>query len=143
MRVTERRFGEAAILELHGDIVGPHANELLQISVRNHLLSASRVVILDMREVGAIDREGLDALASVAGTVRQQEAELRVVGRQDQLTDPGALEELHGTVRHFESVEDALGEVRQALERKHASSAGAHWSLTAWDKRLRRLFRCQ
>jgi anti-anti-sigma regulatory factor len=99
------------------------------------------VLILDMLDVGAIDREGLDALASVAGTARQQQAQLRVAGRSEHLRQIGALSELDGSVSHFDSVEDALREVRQALEEKHASGVSARCGLAVWDERLRRLFR--
>jgi anti-anti-sigma regulatory factor len=139
VRVTERRFGEAAIFELHGDIVGPHASELLQIAIRGQLLSAARVLILDMLDVTAIDRDGLEALSSAARTVSQQQGELRIAGRRGRLSVIGALAAVEGTIPAFESVEDALGDVRQALEQRHSS---ARWSMHRWDERLRRLFGC-
>lgn len=137
VRVSERRFGEAAILELHGSMLGPHASELLQISVRGQLLARAPILILNMVEVTEIDREGLEALSTVAGTVQQSAGELRIAGRVEELAGMGVLRQLAGTVATFATVEDALGDVRSALERRQ-SSVRARWSRWQWVSSLRR-----
>jgi anti-anti-sigma regulatory factor len=122
-------------------LAGSHASELLQIAVRGQLLASARVLILNMQETTAIDREGLESLSGVAGAVRQQGGELRIAGGIGRLTRMGVFTDLAGTVRLFETVEDALGDVRSALERRQ-SSMWARWSRSRWESPLlRRLFR--
>jgi hypothetical protein len=90
-----------------------------------------------MVEVTEIDRQGLEALSTIAGTVQQSAGELRIAGRVEELAGMGVMGQLAGTVATFATVEDALGDVRSALERRQ-SSARARWSRWHWVSAWRR-----
>lgn len=133
MWITERQFGVAAIFDLHGSVVGTPASELLQMSVRGRMHTGAKVLVLNMAEVMAVDAEGLDTLSAVAGSARQVEVEVRFAGRMADMTARGLAPRPEGGLRMFETVDDALADIRTALERKQ------HYGLLTNLDWLRRL----
>jgi anti-anti-sigma regulatory factor len=116
MRLTERRFGVAAVVDLHGALSGSPASELLQLAVRDQVHKGSSVLVLSLVEVTAVDQEGLDTLSGVLGSVRESDAELRIAGQVEHLKELGVMAHIAGRVGMFETVDEALADVRAALE---------------------------
>jgi len=133
MRMTTRQFGEAIVLNVHGSIVGPEANGLLQSTVRQRLESGIRLVVVNLTHVEAIDNDGLRALSAVADVMTRASGCVRLAGVNDRMPRETAIW-LVRTFSTFETVEDAVGDVRRALE----SAASRH---TQPSERLRTWFR--
>ena len=123
MWLTERGFGEAAVIDVHGALTGSAASELLQMTARAHVLSGSRVLILNLADLTAIDEEGLKTLAAVAAAVHWRRAELRVAGDLDLLAQVGIVSTGSLPYRTYPTVDDALHDIRSALEQRHSCRA--------------------
>ena len=139
MWLTERRFANAAILDVHGALTGTASSELLQMTTRTEVDSGVRVVILNLTDVGAIDDEGIRAVYGIAESTRQCGAEVRIAGDLGRIAHLGAVRPIVMAFRTFPTVDDALGDIRAALEQRHAR--GTPSRLSAWLTTLRdRLF---
>jgi anti-anti-sigma regulatory factor len=132
--ITQRGFGRAVILELHGAPLDTAAGNLLQTEVRTRLASGARLLILDLADTSRMDDDWAHALQAVAATVHQCGRELRIAADADAMT---ALRLSTGAApaRFFATVDDAVNDVRCALE-DHHSRLTAGW-LRSWLEALR------
>lgn len=139
MWLTERRFANAAILDVHGALTGTASSELLRITTRTQVDSGVRLVILNLTDVGAIDDEGIQAVYGIAESTRQRGVEVRIAGELERIAQLGAVRLIVMAFRTFPTVDDALGDIRAALEQRHAGVTTSR--LRAWLATLRdRLF---
>jgi anti-anti-sigma factor len=137
--LTERRFANAAIVDVHGALTGTAASELLRMTARTEVNAGVRMVILNLTDVGAIDDEGLEAVYSVAESTRQRGVEVRIAGELERIARLGAVRPTVMAFRTFPTVEDAVTDIRAALEQRHARVSTSR--LRAWMMTLRdRLF---
>ena len=137
MWLTERRFADAAILDVHGALTGTAASELLQMTTRTEVNAGVRLVIVNLTDVGAIDDEGVQAVYAIAESTRQRGIEVRIAGELGRITRIGAVRPIVMAFRTFASVDDALGDVRAALEQRQArmtTSRFRSWVATLWDR---------
>ncbi len=116
MWLTERGFANAAILDVHGSLTGTAASDLLQTTVRTHLAGGAPMLILNLADVSDIDTEGINALTALHAATRAFGPEVRIAG------PPGDLPSL--PVRTYPSVDDALTDIRGALERRQSRLLG-------------------
>jgi anti-anti-sigma regulatory factor len=137
--LTERRFADAAILDVHGALTGTAANELLQMTTRTQVEAGVRLVVLNLADVGAIDDDGVEAVHAVAESTRQRGVDVRIAGELAGITRVGAVRPIVMAFQTFPTVDDALSDVRAALEQRHARVTASR--LTSWLNRLKdRLF---
>jgi anti-anti-sigma regulatory factor len=137
--LTERRFANAAILDVHGALAGPAAGELLQSTTRTQVKSGVRIVILNLTDVGVLDDEGIKTVYGIAESTRQRGAEVRIAGDLGRIAHLGAVRPMVMAFRTFATVDDALEDIRAALEQRHARVTTSR--LTRWLAMLRdRLF---
>jgi anti-anti-sigma regulatory factor len=136
MRMTARQFGEAIVLNVHGSIVGPEANGLLQSTVRQRMEGGIRMVVLDLTHVEAIDDGGLRTLSAVADLMARASGCIRLAGVNDRMPRDTAIWLLR-TFSTFETVEDAVGDVRRALESAASRRTQPGERLRLWFRQFR------
>jgi len=118
--LTERRFAEAAILDVHGTLTGPIASELLQMTARTQVAAGARLLIVNLGDVTAFDDEGVRTLHAIAGSTRQRGIETKVAGDLAQLARAKVLSAGTAAFRAYPTVDEALTDIRTALEHRHS-----------------------
>src|SRR5262245_61032435 len=136
MRISERQFGAAAILDLHGPLLGPQAHDKLARALATHLQSGREVIVVNLTKVADADGDGLYALVRADQALRRRRRSLRVALPE---TGPRSLMLRRAPTLFdcFDSVEDALADVRASMGRGGGSRFLAlRWQ--AWVEQARR-----
>jgi anti-anti-sigma regulatory factor len=134
--MTERRFANALILDIHGALAGTAACELLQMSVRTQVDGGAGLVIVNLSDVGVIDDHGVETIYAVTRSNRQRHIDLRIVGDPPRLAYAGAARLDASAIRMFATVDDALDDVRAGLEQRHERATKSR--IRGWLAALRR-----
>lgn len=108
MRIRERQFGTAAVLDLSGRIAGRGANGLLETAVHRHASEGRRVVVVNLGDVPGVDLGGLGALLSAYRVMRQVGGELRLACLTKRIHDLIVITRLLTVFDTFDSVEQAV-----------------------------------
>jgi anti-sigma B factor antagonist len=109
MRITERRLGSAAVLDLAGPVAGFKADAALGAAVRRQLEAGSRLVVANLGSVPSIDITGLGALVQAYRAARNAGADMRLAGVTRRIHDLVVLTRLLTVFDSYDSVEAALG----------------------------------
>jgi ABC-type transporter Mla MlaB component len=137
LRISERQFGTARVLDLHGPLVGREAADRLSQTIARHLQSADGVLVVNLAAVPEIDWDGLYVLNKAERATRRGGASVR-------MTVPGnghrslMLGRARALLDCFESVEDALADVRASMGRGRIYRY-VTLCCGVWAERLRRL----
>jgi anti-anti-sigma regulatory factor len=137
MRITAHQFGKAIVLNVHEPLIGAEAGGLLQSTVQRQVLDGILMVILDLTHVKGIDAGGLRALTAAAGVMRLASGCFRLAGVNDRMSSQ-TVAWLVKTFPTFETVEDAVDDVRRGLEEAALRRAQASRRLGAWFRHFRR-----
>jgi anti-sigma B factor antagonist len=78
MLITQWSFRDAAVLDMHGILMGPQATDLLAAAVRRAMRTGARRVVLNLGDVPSIDAAGLGALVAAYGVVKRRGGTLRL-----------------------------------------------------------------
>jgi anti-sigma B factor antagonist len=141
MRINERRFGDAAILDLHGPLVGWEASGLLEAAVGRHAAGGRSVVVANLGKVEAVDSRGLGALVVAHTAIERAGGTFRLAAVNKRIQDMVVLSRLLTFFDTFDTVEDATGDVRAALSaptRPDAAEAHGFWLWPGMPRLLRR-----
>jgi len=136
MRISERQFGTATVLDLHGPLVGQRASDQLAHAIEPHIQSGREVIVINLAKVPDADGDGLCALAKADRALRRSRGALRVA-----LPESGprslTLRRAPALFDCFDSVEDALADIRASMGRGEGSRFLAlRWR--AWRDQARR-----
>jgi hypothetical protein len=137
LRISERQFGTARVLDLHGPLVGREAADRLSQTIAPHLQSTDGVLVVNLAAVNEIDWDGLYVLNKAERATRCGEVSVR-------MTVPGGghrslmLGRARALLDCFESVEDALADVRASMGRGRIYRY-VTLRCGVWAERLRRV----
>lgn len=136
MRIIERQFGTARVLDLHGPIVGLAAAEQVDQAICR-LISERSILVVNLARVPEMDEHGLLLLRVAARLLRQQGAALRLALPSEPRAP--SITRLQSEVECFDAVEDALLDVRA-----HMVGASLWGRVTRWwgrqTRRVRSVF---
>ena len=71
MRVNERQFGNATVLDLAGPMVTPNADGMINAAVRRQVRAGPRLVVVNFSGVPSIDAAGLGELIAAYTTLQR------------------------------------------------------------------------
>ena len=77
MRISERQFGTASILDLHGPFIGQQAHDELARAIEPHLQAGREVIVINLTKVPDADDDALYALAKADRALRRSRGTLR------------------------------------------------------------------
>jgi hypothetical protein len=139
MHIRERPFGSTIVLEVHGPVIGSESGQRLGDAVIRHARADRPLVVVNLGRVLEIDLVGICALVLAERAVQRVGARLRVALAADRRSrHQQQLARLRALFDTFESVEDALSDVRRSM------AGDCRWGLgiflqPAWLAGARRL----
>lgn len=124
MRISERQFGAARVFDLQGALVGGAPTTDIQDAVEARLRATPSeatppLVVVNLARVAQLDCDGLCALGRAERAVRRAGGTLRVALPADRGMHPHAHERLRALFDAFDSVEDALADLRASMAAPH------------------------
>lgn len=129
MRMSERQFGTARVVDCQGPLVGDDTAELKRVLLpREH---PPGLVVVNLTRVADVDYEGMFALAQADRAIRRAGGALRVAMPADRRGSQVS-ERIHAVFDAFDSVEDALADVRASMARRRTTRLGEWW-LRIWS----------
>jgi len=139
MHISERPFGSAIVLEVHGAVIGSEAGQRLGDAVIRHARADRPIVVVNLGRVPQIDLVGVCALVLADRAVQRVGARLRVALASDRRSRHQLLwARLTALFDTFESVEDALSDVRRSMDGDRRWRLGI-FSQPTWLAGTRRL----
>jgi anti-sigma B factor antagonist len=108
MTITERRCRGFVVLDLSGALVWPRADCTLAETVRRHVLTGWRSIVINLAEVCAIDAAGLGALVAAFTRAREAGGSIVLAGLRPRVRELVTVTGLIDVFDTCESVEDAL-----------------------------------
>jgi anti-sigma B factor antagonist len=109
MKISERRFGDAVVLDLVGPLAGAKAVALIDSAVRRHSRSGRPVVVANLGRVPLVDLAGLGALVEAYRMMREAGGVLRLAAITKRIHDLVVITRLLTVFDTFDSVEEAVG----------------------------------
>ena len=133
MRICERRFGDATVLDLAGPMVAGKADGLIETAVRRQVRDGRRIVIANLGNVPAIDAAGLGALVVAYTTMRRAGGVFRLACVTKRIHDVIVMTRLTAVFDIFDCVEHAVNEAKEADAslRVHSRSAVQRYEATS------------
>lgn len=126
MRIRERQFGNARVVDCQGPLVGDDDSAEL----RRVLLAGENqpgLVVVNLTRVDEVDCDGLFALAEADRAIRRAGGALRVAMPADRRHKPQLSERIHAAFDAFDSVEDALADLRASMARRPLARLRSWW----------------
>jgi anti-sigma B factor antagonist len=111
MRITERQFGDAVVLDLHGPIIGPTAARMLVSAVCRSCRENVSTVVANLGGVRSVDIGGLGALLDAHMTTRQAGGTFKLACVTKRMHDLVVITRLLTTFDTYDSVMEAVGGV--------------------------------
>ena len=108
MRIIQRRLAEAIVLELHGGLTRPDANESLIAVVGKVAHTATGRVVLDLDGVPCIDAGGIGSLVAAYGLMTRAGGTLKLARVCSRVYALLVLCRLVPALETFDSVEAAV-----------------------------------
>jgi anti-sigma B factor antagonist len=110
VRVSERRFGKATVLDLTGPMVTPKVDGMIKAAVRRQVRLGPRLVVINFGSVPSIDAAGLGELIAAFTTLQRVGGTLRLASVPKRIRDVIEITHLTSILDIFNSVEDAVNE---------------------------------
>jgi len=114
MRISERRVGEAVVLDLHGRLAGHKAVAMLESAVRQHCRKGIRDIVVNLGGVPSMDLAGLGSLVDAQGALGQTNGSFKLACIARRMHDLVVITRLLTVFDTYDSVEEALGEASHA-----------------------------
>lgn len=136
MKLIERQFGDATVLEMRGALTGPRAVEALDAAVHRLCRLGASSVVADMSRVPSVDLEGLGALVDAHRVFGRAGARFILAGITKRLHDLVVITRLVTVFDTYESVESAVGTA--GMPAANGAPAVSPMSLNVIQRFLRR-----
>ena len=107
MRISARRLGVAAVIDINGPIEGRAGGRIL-VGVREQIRAGYELVVLNLERVPSVDLAGLGTLVESFVAMRKSGGQLRLAGITRSLQDLVVITRLLTVFDTFESVEEAI-----------------------------------
>ena len=114
MRVNERQFGNATVLDLAGPMVTPKADGMIKAAVRRQVRAGPRLVVVNFGSVPSIDAAGLGELIAAYTTLERVGGKLRLACVPKRIRDVIEITHLTSILEIFNCVEDAVNQATDA-----------------------------
>jgi anti-sigma B factor antagonist len=114
VRVNERHFGNATVLDLAGPMVTPKADGMIKAAVRRQVRGGPRLVVVNFGSVPSIDAAGLGELIAAYTTLQRVGGKLRLACVPKRIRDVIEITHLTSILEIFGCVEDAVNEATDA-----------------------------
>jgi len=114
MEFTAEERGEVKVLHLRGKIMGDPNTAKMCEYLRNLVLSGTRGLVMDFREVEWINSTGIGKIISCLTTLRQAGGDIRFARLQHTTQHYFHITKLDSVLRSFESVEEAVASFAEA-----------------------------
>jgi anti-sigma B factor antagonist len=114
MRITERQFGDAVVLDLHGPIAGPKSVRMLESAVRRNCRENVSTVVANLGGVRSVDIGGLCALLDAHTAIRRAGGAFKLACITKRIHDLVVITRLLTTFDTYDSVAEAVGGVAPA-----------------------------
>jgi anti-sigma B factor antagonist len=111
MRIKERQFGNAVVLDLSGPIKGRGAASAIEEAAREHAAAGTRRIIANLADVPSVDLGGLGALVEAARTLREVGCAFSLASVTRRIHDLIVITRLLTAFDTFDTVEEAAGAV--------------------------------
>jgi anti-sigma B factor antagonist len=112
--IKTRTLDAITILDLQGPLVAGQDDAKLRQMIRVAFESGATTVILNMREVPAIDSSGVAALASGHMTAANRGGRLKLCNLTQKLKDVFVIMRLHTIFNSYDTEADAIASVNAA-----------------------------
>jgi len=109
MKISERQFGDAIVLDLAGPLTGGTAAGLIDSAVRRLGETGQRLVVANLGKVPSVDLAGLSALIEAYRTMRASGGILRLAAITKRIHDLIVITRLLTVFDTYDSVEEAVG----------------------------------
>jgi len=109
--IKTRTLGTMAILEVHGALDASGADPGLRKAVRVALESGAQAVILNLRDVPAVDSSGIAQLASAHMTTANHGARVKLCCLSQKLKDVFVITRLNTVFEAYDTEADAIASV--------------------------------
>ena len=109
--ITTRTLDTITILDLRGALTAGQEDAALRKAVRLAFESGATTVILNMRDVPAIDSSGVAALASGHMTAANRDGRLKLCNLTQKLRDVFVIMRLHTIFDSYETEAEAIASV--------------------------------
>ena len=114
MRVNERQFGNATVLDLAGPMVTPNADGMIKAAVRRQVRAGPRLVVVNFSGVPSIDAAGLGELIAAYTMLQRVGGTLRLACVPTRIRDVIEITHLTRILEIFACVEDAVNKATDA-----------------------------
>ncbi|MEO8678885.1 MAG: STAS domain-containing protein [Vicinamibacterales bacterium] len=138
MRITERPFGGAIVLDLRGALAGRRAAESLDTAVQRLCRDGVREVVANLGRVASVDLGGLAALVDAHMVLRRADGIFKLAGITKRIHDLVVITRLLTVFDTYDSVEDALGRMATAPDVVGAADLSSLKSLPNISRYLKR-----
>jgi anti-sigma B factor antagonist len=109
MRIIERQFDDAVVLDLHGAIAGPRAGEMVGAAVRRHCRDGVHNLVANLGGVSTVDLGGLGALLDAHTAVQQAGGVFKLACVTKSIQDLVVITRLLTVFDTYDSVREAVG----------------------------------
>jgi anti-sigma B factor antagonist len=137
MRITERQFGNAVVLDFRGALRGRVAAEAVAATVGRLCRNGVRDVVGNLGGVPAVDVAGLGALVDAHLALRHADGVFKLAGITKHLNDLMVITRLLTVFETYDSVEEAVGRMAAASAARGRPEVSV-MSLRAINRFLRR-----
>jgi anti-anti-sigma factor len=138
MRISERQFGDIAVLDLAGPIAGEAAARSVDEAVGRQIRERRNMVVANLADVPSVDLRGLGALLNAYSQMRNAGGVIRLAGLTGRIHDLIAITRLVTLFDTFDSVEEAVGGPVPAYAASSKSAQPAMAATWAIPRFLRR-----
>jgi len=114
LKISERTSGETTFLDLKGKVVLGEESAALREAIRSLLDAGQKSILLNLRDVAAIDSSGLGTLVSCYTTARKEGARLALYGLSERVNDLMTLTKLATVFDLYEDEKAAAAGVAAA-----------------------------
>jgi len=114
VRVNERQFGNATVLDLAGPMVTPKADGMIKAAVRRQVRDGPRLVVVNFSGVPSIDAAGLGELIAAYTMLQRVGGTLRLACVPTRIRDVIEITHLTRILEIFACVEDAVNKAADA-----------------------------
>src|ERR1700759_3985315 len=109
MKVNNRRFGDVAILDIHGPIAGRKAAETMAAIIRTFCHEGPRHVVARLADVPSMDLGGVGGPVDAHMALRQANGTFKLACVTKRIHDMVVVTRLLTVFDTYDSVEEAVG----------------------------------
>jgi len=109
LELTERELGDAAVIDIIGELTIGSSREALLEKVRGNIKANRRLLLINMSQCERVDSSGLGELVTCLVTSARHNTRLRLTDVPQQIHGLMKIANLHQAFEIFETDEAALG----------------------------------